>query len=536
MAWQTPGSPATNRTGWGNLTRPWRLFPLVLIGFLCGRAESRGAGADDPATRSRVLLVKPVVLCDDDGTSPARSALPKTLIDRAYTKADVELLYLAPVLWPNGPGRRGELALDRLIQQGRQQGVIAADRRVVTLLFVSSISGQAGPQGLQKGNVCCLCLGPAGQVAVPAERAALVARELGRCLGLQDAADDPRLPAGMPNVRGEAPGVERLAVLGLHDSQRDRVLRSPLVLARVRAHSLDEARALLVDDSWEPYLAGATNVMLRFTFGLKADAAIPATAAERNAFVRSGHAAMAEEFSDKEVATLRRCVARLSQVAGRDWPALTRLPWHFIKVQGNFCNGFPHTRGLAIVLTGGVLEEIAGDEVRGLTLLAHEKLHIVQRLNTLSFAGLYQEYGFLPVQLAPGEPARLNFVQNPDALRSDWAVRPGGQWLLLATTFRKNRNLRLGFQESCFPLEQRTDGLWSLAPEIDPPAALREWKSSFPISHSHDHPHEVAAYILELLLRKEYLGESLRPLSAEQEQRYRQTQTALTRHLQLAGE
>ncbi len=44
--------------------------------------EVPGREHEAPEDRPRVVAVKPVILCDDDGRNPARFSLPKTLVDR----------------------------------------------------------------------------------------------------------------------------------------------------------------------------------------------------------------------------------------------------------------------------------------------------------------------------------------------------------------------------------------------------------------------------------------------------------------------
>ena len=105
-----------------------------------------------PNDRPRVVVVRTVVLCDDDGENPARYALPKTLVDRVYTRAGLEFVYLEPVRWHYGVARRGEINLDQIVREGTAQGFVTRDRRVVTLLFVSGVDGHRGPLGRGKQN------------------------------------------------------------------------------------------------------------------------------------------------------------------------------------------------------------------------------------------------------------------------------------------------------------------------------------------------------------------------------------------------
>ena len=70
-----------------------------------------------PGDRERVVIVRPVVLCDNDGSNPAAFELPKKLVDRVYTKADLEFLYMTPRHWSYGEGRQRKVNLDTIVSR-----------------------------------------------------------------------------------------------------------------------------------------------------------------------------------------------------------------------------------------------------------------------------------------------------------------------------------------------------------------------------------------------------------------------------------
>jgi hypothetical protein len=446
-----------------------------------------------PAERPRVVVIKPVILCDDDGTHPARTAFPKTKVDQVYTRANLEFLYLEPAPWRNGPARRGEINLDEIVKQGRANGMIAADRRVVTLLFVSAVDGNPRMlgRGLQNGNVCFVSLGADPSLDDAAKQAFVVAHEIGHCLGLRHAVDDPAVPDDVPNLQGDGPFDQRLSTTGLHPTQAETVLKSPLVIDRVKCYNTAEAQTALTDESWFPYLTSVTPDMLRFTLGLPADAPIPQEPAARLAFARERQAAMAAEFTADEEAALRRAVAGIVRKIGGDWPMLCRLPWHFVKVKPGFCHDLPHTRGVVTVLSASAAAHLARNEAAAEELLIHEKIHVVQRLNPDRFTALYQKYGYAPLRLAPGEAERLNLIQNPDAPVSDWAVSLGDDAVLIATAF----NRQLGFAESYYHLVSLPDGTSRIGDKLADPDAMETWRERFPVRIGYDHPHEAFAYL-----------------------------------------
>ncbi|MCH2400378.1 MAG: hypothetical protein MK364_14780, partial [Pirellulales bacterium] len=333
-------------------------------------------------TRPRVIVVQPVILCNDDGGTAAAHAFPKRLIDRVYTKAKLELLYLEPLRWHHGKARRGEITQQQIILDGRHQGIISPDKRIITLIFASTTDKKKAPSGhgQQGGSICFVRLGPSDRQADPLQQAFVVAHALGHCLNLRNVVDDPAVPNAAANLQGRGAIRERLAVTGLHDTQRDTVLRSPLVMNRLRFYALPAAQEQIVDETWEPYITGATDDMLRFSIGLGADDPVPQQPQTRMRFAHQQYANKVLDFTAAEKTLLSGMVQRLQALIGSRWPGVSRLPWHFVKVDGTFCKGMAHTRGLSIFLSGRYLKKMSTDVNFGLKLLLHEKLHVIQRL------------------------------------------------------------------------------------------------------------------------------------------------------------
>lgn len=511
-------------TGYCERTTPFHRVLMALIVGLMMQASSVAAmpgisrRADDPELRPRVVVVKPVILCDDDGTRPAPYVLPKKLVDRVYTSAGLEFVYLEPVHWNHGKARRGQISLDQIVREGTVNGKINRDPRVVTLLFVSAVDGKRGPlgRGMQNGNLCFVTLGPKGVDSDPDMQAFVVAHEVGHCLNLRHAVDDPAVPNDVPNLQGDGPYDARLAVAGLHDSQRATVLKSPLVNDRIKFHSLAEGCKLIADESWEPYVSGATDDMLRFSLGLKASDPIPEERDARQKFAAEEYSQKVLEFTDAEKKLILRLVTRLQDLTGEQWPCVSRLPWHFIKSDSVFCNGMAHTRGMSILLSQRYLDRMVREEAYGLKLLLHEKLHIIQRLNPGRFESLYKDYDFRRIKLADGELQRINASQNPDALNADWAIQSGDSLSLLVTILTPDDGGRIQFETQYRSLSKQADGAYAIGEVIDRTDAVDKWKASFPFKTGHDHPNEVSAYLSALLLQEAYLGENADSQGPEQ--------------------
>ena len=262
-------------------------FTIFQLSIVAGFAKAT-------ADRSRVLLVRPIILCDDDGTNPARHALPKKLADQVYTRADLEFLYLDPIPWNHGKARRGEINLNTIVSSGIKNGMITTDPRVATLLFVSGVDGQTQPlgRGLQGGNICFVNLGTPDKMKNPAERAFVVAHEQGHCLSLIHAVDDPKVPNDVPNLQGDGPYEERLAVEGLHPTQVETVIKSPLALLRLQFLNTKETAEAIANDQWDNPLEPLTADNFRFELGLEVDAPLPEDQAARVAIAREKYACL----------------------------------------------------------------------------------------------------------------------------------------------------------------------------------------------------------------------------------------------------
>lgn len=495
---------------------PSNFFAFALAVAICLVSRNLvGQEKLKPSERKRVVVVQPVILCDDDGSNPAASRLPKKLVDRVYTKADLEFLYLPTRKWRYSQGKAGKVNLDHIVRRGISNGMICSDKRIVTLLFVSAVDGRQGPlgRGLQNGNICFVCLGPNPKKNDPSMEAFVVAHEVGHCLNLIHTVDDPKVPNNIPNLQGDGSFVDRLAVEGLHDTQCKTVLKSPLVNKRIRFLDRAESSRELVDESWEPYLSLAHDDMIRFTLGTDLKSPIPRNPMIRKDFVRQQFSNYADEFSGDEKKLIEETISQIHRHAGKDWPLLLRFPWNFVKVNDGFCSNFPHTRGLSIVLTGRVLQRMKMDPAYAQTLLIHEKIHVLQRVCPDAFATLYADYGFERTDLQPKKMKEINLAQNPDALTSFWAINVDGKPHLLATVIRRNQ-MRLSFEETLFQLKRTFDkkdfsgvssgSNFKLGQKVDK-KKVDDFKKRFLIPTGFDHPNEVAAHLSRFLFLNDYL-------------------------------
>lgn len=424
-------------------------------------ATAPAAEDEKIANRSQVLMVQPIVVRNDQGEEPAAYHLPKSAADERLASSGLEILFLEPITWNQSDVRRGAIAPADIVRQASQQKILRHDQRVVNWIFVAGIesSTAAALRQLEGGRVSLVCLGEARQMT-PALLAQLVP----------------------DNLSAAAP-------------QR---------LDRLRFHGGEEARRLLVDESWEPYISAAPLDMIRFSLGLTATTPLPADAAARTPLLAAQYQDKVVEFTDEEREFLSGYVRKLSDLTSADWPAVNRFPWHFIKVQPGFCRGMAHTRGIAIVLSEANLQRIRQDQVGGVKLLLHEKLHVLQRIQAARFAALYRAYGMEPVRLVDGEDLRLNVAQNPDCLQLNWAWRAGPHHYLYLTLLAAQPDGMFRFTSQLRRLQRQEDGRAAIGEVVESTAEFDAWRKTFPTAQGFDHPNEISAYLSSLLLDQDY--------------------------------
>ncbi len=480
-----------------------RTLHLLLIITACLLTTNPSLGKTNNARKTHSILVQPVIVCDDDGSNPARSALPSSLIDQAYSRADLTFYYLPAKKWNHSKARKGQINLNTIVSEGRRLDVISKDPRVLTLLFVTAVDGHPGPlgRGLQNGNICFVCLGKPGRMTSPSKQAFVVAHEIGHCLNLKHVVDDPKVPNDIPNLEGDGPFEKRIAPEGLHPTQITTIKQSPLYLSNLHFYNKKEAITTLLHDTWGNNPFSLHDSDIRFQLNLSPNKGIPTQKAQRKQFIEVHFSKQAQEFTPEEKNTLTRLTTKLDQmlessrIFGGKNNRLTKLPWHFLKVNSHFCNGYPHTRGVAIVLNQRVMKMMAKNEERGLKYLLHEKMHVLQRLAPSLFTDIYQQYGFTATPLAEGETARLQLITNPDTPPPHWALK-FADGIYLQGTKTKVIQSRYAFQEVFYPLQlMGNTGNYTALAAIPQPASIMRWKQRFPISTGFDDPREIHAYL-----------------------------------------
>ncbi|HEV3008765.1 MAG TPA: hypothetical protein VGX52_07000 [Burkholderiales bacterium] len=169
-------------------------------------------------------------------------------------------------------------------------------------------------------------------------------------------------------------------------------------------------------------MLGARDDYVRATAALER----PVTLRTRDALDAGRFAmAMAETargWTNEEQTALAPVLSRLQRfISAMKWKSPS--PILLVKASDTLMNGFPHTRGNAIVVQEGMLREMLGQPDLMAYLLAHEAFHVLSRANAALREELYSAIGFRPCAAVdmPAPLARLRLT-NPDAPESRHAI------------------------------------------------------------------------------------------------------------------
>ena len=110
---------------------------------------------------SKVVIVQPIVIQSDAGNKPAQMNLPKKLVDRAYSKADINFIYLEPLFFNDTKARDGKINLDSIVSLAKRNNLLRGQNDIVNMFFVNAIDGNEGPtaRGMMNGNLVFITLG-----------------------------------------------------------------------------------------------------------------------------------------------------------------------------------------------------------------------------------------------------------------------------------------------------------------------------------------------------------------------------------------
>ncbi|MDC0298433.1 hypothetical protein OAL21_04630, partial [Akkermansiaceae bacterium] len=304
------------------------------------------------------VLLQPIVLTDDAGDGAAKANLPEELIDLPFRRWDLDFQILEPVEWSRRAFRDGEIDVDVIVKAAREEGVFRQPRRIANMFFARKINGRAAPNGLgqEPGWVTFIAQGgdsPLGQDAF------VVVHEVTHNLGLSHTVDDAEVPSDIPNVMGDGDFLDRIREDGITRHQAATILKSPLVRETVKCLEVEEGRRAYLGESFEDYYTELNRreveAMTRNAVGKD----LKGEALEKEARERFGNAVMG--FTPEEREVLLWMVGEYRKRLVEDFPLLANQPWQVVKVKGDHCGGFCHTRGLSVVIAEGALNRMVND-------------------------------------------------------------------------------------------------------------------------------------------------------------------------------
>lgn len=193
----------------------------------------------------------------------------------------------------------------------------------------------------------------------------------------------------------------------------------------------DEAAAAIVDEKIEPYfkLLTAPDMAAKVRVELTGD-----TLDAKREDCRQRYKTFMKDFTEGEVAIVKRCIAIVQPVLEKHYPLIARTPWSIIKKSDLLEGGAHFTREAHIVLSEHVLVRAAkfmndGNEVAAvgtlLPLLLHEQMHVLQRLHPKVFADLYEKvWGYeYAAKIKTNDWLDVRQMMNPDGVDMNWLVR-----------------------------------------------------------------------------------------------------------------
>lgn len=208
----------------------------VGIGFLVGFMQFAPLSVGE---ESACLLIEPVICRSTEGKAPAVYRIDRKAIESVYAQANIRIAWLEPRYLDHTAARDGTVNWKQVSKLGKERGLWESGPIRVSLVFVNTIDGRPGPRGLgaidsrpgrpfgRGGPICMVALPK--QQRDPVMETFCIAHEIGHCLGLRHAVQDPRVPNDQPNIMGGGKFSERIGKRALMASHILEVRRSKLL-------------------------------------------------------------------------------------------------------------------------------------------------------------------------------------------------------------------------------------------------------------------------------------------------------------------
>ena len=481
--------------------------------------------------KSNVIIIQPIITQSDIGNEPAKINLSEKLIEKAYSKADIDFLFLEPFYYNNSKARDGEINLDSIVNLAKKDKILRGQNDIINMFFVNAIDGKPGPtgRGMINGNIVFIALGDNNKIKYEDNKtmeAFIIAHEVGHNLGLKHVVDDTNIVDSLPNIQGDGAFKGRIDPKNsLTDYQIKEIKKSPLVHFRISFLKKEKASIAILDESFEPYFSKLQRKEISTFVQEKA----PINIDSARVFARKKFSSAVMEFSTKEKRILSFVVKKTNRwLSENEINLMANQPWRFIKIQNWLCGGFAHTRGTYIILSQAYLDRLTKDWSENMDkeselklvkslggLLVHEQMHSLQRTFKSKFEKLYSEnWNFKKQQINDEKEIIKNQVSNPDAPIAEWLIpdpKIQDKFYWVRTLITKNIEIPVmgrDFVDVAFEILKDKEGYSVLRLNnvllSRPLTELTFYTNSYPVKRGLDHPNEISAYMFSDFFKANY--------------------------------
>ena len=271
------------------------LIFILLIIFSCSPVKKNNQ-------KSNVIIIHPIVIQSDNGDEPAQMKLSEQLVNRAYSKANIEFHYLEPTYYNNTKARDGEINLDSIVNLSKRDRILKGQNDIINMFFVNAIDGNHGPtgRGMMNGNIVFIALGDKNKTKIEDNKsmeAFVIAHEIGHNLGLKHVVDDNNIIDSLPNIQGDGEFKDRIdPINSLNNYQIKEIYKSPLVHSRISFLEKSQASVAILDETFEPYFSKLQRKEISTFVQEKA----PKNIDSARAFARMKFSSAVMDFSSQE--------------------------------------------------------------------------------------------------------------------------------------------------------------------------------------------------------------------------------------------
>jgi hypothetical protein len=481
--------------------------------------------------KPNVIIIQPIVIQSDIGDEPAKMNLSEELVNKAYSKANIDFHYLEPLYYDNTEARDGEINLDSIVKLSKRDNILKGQNDIINMFFVNAIDGHQGPtgRGMMNGNIVFIALGDGNNTNAEKQtsmEAFVIAHEVGHNLGLKHVVDDDNIIDSLPNIQGDGEFKDRIDPKNsLNSYQINEIFKSPLVHSRIDFLDKEQASIAILDESFEPYFSKLQRKEISTFVQEKA----PRNIDSARAFARMKFSSAVMEFSSREKHILSFVVKKTNRwLLENEINLMANQPWRFIKIQNWLCGGFAHTRGTYIILSQSYLDRLSADwsenmsdksELKLVTslggLLVHEQMHSLQRTFKSRFDKLYSEnWNFIKQQIKDDQEIIKDQVSNPDAPIAEWLIPDPeikDKFYWIRTLITKNTEIpEMGkdFVDVAFEITKKNERYFlaksNNSVNSKPLSELDFYTNSFSVKRGLDHPNEISAYMFSDFFKKNY--------------------------------